>query len=198
MTSRHDPRRSNPPPDAGTPGHEDPAPYPTGLENQLDSPKANPRDGKGVKDDPLVRRFWAKVDRRGERDCWPWLAGTNGRYGKLSVPTGRRPSKPVYAHRLAYELTFGPIPPGQVVHHICRVTLCCNPTHLRVGSQAENVMRDTSPPALNAHKTHCIHGHRFTPDNTRIYTRRTGEVERVCVTCERERNRARRTKATAA
>jgi hypothetical protein len=41
----------------------------SGLENQLDSRKGNPRDGKGVKDDPLGRRFWPKVDRRGEGEA---------------------------------------------------------------------------------------------------------------------------------
>jgi hypothetical protein len=51
-------------------------------------------------------------------------------------------------------------------------------------------MRDTSPPAINARKTHCIHGHRFTPENTRIRTRRSGEVERCCLACERARGRA--------
>jgi hypothetical protein len=158
----------------------------TGLENQLDSPKGNSRDGKVVKGDALVRQFWAKVDRRGERDCWLWTAKTNGRYGYVALP-GRRH---VGAHRVAWELTNGPIPAGQVVHHICRSPLCVNPAHLRVGSQAENVMRDNSPPAVNAHKVACVWGHEFQGGNVRIYTRRSGEVERVCVACEQRRNRA--------
>jgi hypothetical protein len=53
-------------------------------------------------------RFWAKVDRRADGECWPWK-GTmlNTGYGQF-VAQGRK----YMAHRYAYEFTFGPIPQG--------------------------------------------------------------------------------------
>lgn len=42
-------------------------------------------------------------------------------------------------HHLAYEVKNGPIPEGMVVRHKCDNTRCCNPDHLVVGTQTENV-----------------------------------------------------------
>jgi hypothetical protein len=57
-------------------------------------------------------RFWAKVDRRGADECWPWLAyrSADG-YGRFNAD--RR--KPENAHRIAYRLVIGPIPAGLTV-----------------------------------------------------------------------------------
>lgn len=78
-------------------------------------------------------RFWSKVDVRGADDCWLWTrcVSTPG-YGQFC---GRS------AHRVAYELAKGPIPQGLCVLHSCDVRRCCNPAHLRVGTNADN-MRD--------------------------------------------------------
>lgn len=54
-------------------------------------------------------------------------------YGQVSVGNRRR-----RAHRAAYEVAFGQIPPGAVVCHRCDNSLCCNPAHLFVGSVADN------------------------------------------------------------
>ena len=43
------------------------------------------------------------------------------------------------AHRVAYELTFGPIPEGLVICHICDRGECCNPMHMWAGTQQENM-----------------------------------------------------------
>jgi hypothetical protein len=86
----------------------------------------------------LEDRFWSKVDQSGgERACWPWTAGTvRHGYGRISVPPR---GHSVRAHRLAYELTFGPVKDGWAVLHACDNPPCCNPFHLFLGSQADNV-----------------------------------------------------------
>lgn len=91
-------------------------------------------------------RFWAKVDRRGEGDCWLWQASTIGRptalYGQFVVTVAPGKQVHLYAHRVAWELTHGPIGDG-VVLHSCDTPKCCNPNHLSLGTQADN-MKDAA------------------------------------------------------
>jgi HNH endonuclease len=42
------------------------------------------------------------------------------------------------AHRVAWESHHGPIPDGMVVMHLCDNPPCCEPTHLKLGTRAEN------------------------------------------------------------
>lgn len=42
-------------------------------------------------------------------------------------------------HRIAYTLTKGPIKPGEFVLHSCDNKACCNPDHLRVGTNIDNI-----------------------------------------------------------
>lgn len=86
-----------------------------------------------------AERFWSKVDRRGPDECWPWKASVNvrNRYGQFAVS---RPKKTMLrAHRVAYELAKGPIPEGLLVRHTCDNRPCCNPAHLIVGTDLDNV-----------------------------------------------------------
>lgn len=86
-------------------------------------------------------RFWEKVEVGPAGGCWLWQAGkTRNGYGQFWWgPSGR----PEGAHRVAWILTRGAIPEGQEVMHSCDTPLCCNPTHLSLGSHADNV-RDAS------------------------------------------------------
>jgi DNA invertase Pin-like site-specific DNA recombinase len=77
--------------------------------------------------------FWAKIDRRGPKECWFWQ-GAKAEYGICS-----KAGKSNQAHRRAFELTNGPIPADKVVRHTCDRKYCCNPAHLILGTQAENV-----------------------------------------------------------
>jgi hypothetical protein len=55
-------------------------------------------------------------------------------YGKLTFQ-----GRAIYAHRLAYELTIGPIPDGMLVCHHCDNPPCCRPDHLFLGDQKANL-----------------------------------------------------------
>jgi len=81
--------------------------------------------------------FWTHVDRRGPDDCWEWQGARNNT-GRGNVRVGR---KHFLAHRVAFELSNGPIPSGILVCHACDNGACCNPSHLWLGTQQDN-MRD--------------------------------------------------------
>lgn len=68
--------------------------------------------------------------------CWEWAGFTHGRmgYGCIKIKGRKRA-----AHRIAYEALVGPIPEGLKLLHTCDNPLCCNPEHLRPGTQTENV-----------------------------------------------------------
>lgn len=91
-------------------------------------------------EEPISSRFWSKVDHRGDDECWPWTCSiANTGYGQMSK---RRPDGKwtmVNSHRLSWEEHHGEIPEGLEILHRCDNRLCCNPSHLFLGSQADNV-----------------------------------------------------------
>lgn len=119
--------------------------------NRCSTDLENPTNSVGFSDSETTR-FWAHVDRNGPLPthqprlgpCWLWTSAQKGRpafrYGAFSVTRGlSRGQAPRSAHRIAWELTRGPIPHGLSVLHRCDVTLCVNPGHLFLGTQLDNM-----------------------------------------------------------
>lgn len=82
--------------------------------------------------------FWPRVQKTDDHWVWP-SAVPRCTYGQMLVN-----GKTWYTHRLAWTLTYGPIPEGMHVLHRCDYPPCCNPAHLFLGSQSDNMedMRD--------------------------------------------------------
>ena len=100
-----------------------------------------------------MERFWSKVDKRGPDDCWEWIGAKDGHrpnakpYGILWTQGSHATRKRIKAHRLSYELHYGPIPEGLVVMHKCNNPGCVNPAHLMVGTPKKN-LQDASDDGL--------------------------------------------------
>lgn len=83
--------------------------------------------------------LWSRVDKRGPSDCWNWT-GSKHVYGYGEF----RYKRALYrSHRAALELSGVEIPDGLHALHSCDNPSCCNPDHLRVGTQEDN-MADVS------------------------------------------------------
>lgn len=88
----------------------------------------------------VATRFWSKVEKRKDEECWEWRAGRNKHgYGVLSV--GGRAGRMELAHRISFKMHHGHLAPGMLVRHACDNPGCVNPFHLLAGTQDDN-MRD--------------------------------------------------------
>ena len=127
-------------------------------------------------------RFWSKVAKQ-DVGCWEWTAYRNkAGYGRFMLNANRC----VRAHRLAYELTIGPIPEGLMLDHLCCNPACVRPDHLEPVTNGENQKRGTGWVADLAAKTRCPQGHAYTETNLR-----PGSKTRACRQCHRDRERER-------
>lgn len=133
-----------------------------------------------------IELLLAKASRDPDTGCWGWTAATDYKgYGKL----GWR-GRTSLAHRVAWEVFRGPIPPDMQLDHLCRTRCCINPDHLRVCTNRENVLCGIGVTARNATATHCPRGHALSGDNLYLQDR----TKRSCKTCRTARNRIRRLK----
>lgn len=88
----------------------------------------------------LEQRYWEKVDKNGPTmphmttPCWEWMGRRND-YGYGDFNVNNRCAK---AHRVGFQLEYGPIPQGLQVCHKCDNPSCQNPDHLFLGTNYDN------------------------------------------------------------
>lgn len=133
----------------------------------------------GMKPATIRTRILSRVIKI--RGCWLHQGFT--KQGYAIVRYGKRYRT---AHRVFYEMEKGPINRGLVLDHKCRNRRCINPKHLEPVTNKVNILRGNGAGAINARRTHCKHGHKFTKKST--YTI-PGTKFRYCRKCM-----ARRTK----
>lgn len=83
----------------------------------------------------LEKRFWSKVAKLGDNECWEWQAGKSYGYGAFFIDGNN-----TAAHRVAWKLhNQCDIPEGKRILHKCDNPGCCNPKHLYCGTQSDNM-----------------------------------------------------------
>ena len=83
----------------------------------------------------LLQRLRKFVVVAEESQCWVWTGAREEKgYGKTKIA-----GKQVAVHRAVYELLVAPIPTGMSCCHRCDNPSCCNPDHLFLGTQRDNI-----------------------------------------------------------
>ena len=83
-----------------------------------------------------IKKFWSKVDIKSSDECWNWIGGLVGEYGRIYIDSIQFKS-----HRISWHIANGDIPSGKLILHKCDNKKCVNPSHLYLGTSSDN-MRD--------------------------------------------------------
>jgi hypothetical protein len=134
-----------------------------------------------------IAKFWRKVQKT--EGCWLWTKN-RCKQGYGQVFWAGRQAK---AHRVAYELTKGPVPAGLELDHLCRNRACVRPDHLDPVTHRVNVLRGEGVAARRARRTHCPQGHPYDEKNTYRFGR-----QRMCRACHLVHTRAHKARTKAA
>lgn len=138
------------------------------------------------------KRFWAKVNKKGDNECWEWIAAKNNKgYGQFRIGGVSKST-----HRISYIIHKGEMPDGLMICHTCNNPTCINPNHLYAGTGKDNMKQSVREMRHHEQsKTHCKNGHEFTEENTFLRVRKGRGTTRVCRECKRKSDRQ-RVKAT--
>lgn len=98
--------------------------------------------------------------------CWVWDSERSiGEHGYVVL--GMINKEGYLAHQATYEIWTGKKPPrqgsGLEIHHKCGIKICCNPDHLELRTISSHRLEHGNQ---YTDATECIHGHKFTDENT--------------------------------
>ena len=110
--------------------------------------------------DPILIRFFNKVEKDPDSDCWIWKGSINRTgYGEFSYN-----SNTVIASRFIYialKCDYEWLDKSIVIKHSCDRKSCVNINHLSAGTSGENQKEayDRGLRIKNSDKPYCKHGH---------------------------------------
>jgi hypothetical protein len=91
----------------------------------------------------VIGKIMSRVEINEETGCWEWQGptsgdGRGGGYGRMYLD-----GQTVAVHLVSYVHFYGFIPGKLQVDHVCCNRCCCNPLHLELVNQSENIRRQT-------------------------------------------------------
>lgn len=130
-----------------------------------------------------IDRIFSRISINPNTNCWNWTGAQDGAgYGVV----GWR-NQSVRIHRLIYSYLIYPIPAGRgknipVCDHLCNNRRCCNPDHIQIVTNKENILRGNGQSSINSKKIYCNNGHQL-PEQ------RNTQGTRSCKICLKEYNK---------
>jgi hypothetical protein len=89
----------------------------------------------------MAERLTRRLEPIPESGCLVWIGAVDrDDYGEIWTGASRASGVYIFekVHRVAWQLAYGPIPAGLSVLHRCDVRRCAAPTHLFLGTHADN------------------------------------------------------------
>jgi len=112
----------------------------------------------------VLEDIWKKVNKTST--CWEWtgmIRNKKSHYGAIKINC-----KTYAVHRIAWELSYGKIPNGMDVLHHCDNPICCNPLHLFLGTDKDNVIDRVSKNRSGRMYGETNHAHKLTREQVKM------------------------------